>query len=388
MKIALFDPSGSYFSAPALRCILEEFDKYGHELDVFICSGGEHLSDICRAKACNFPVPLRIWAGDFKNTFRQLYYFLKYKAFYGHRLVSTKKYDLSIGLNPEGVIAAHRLWQKTGTPFIYLSFEMIFNDELRTGGLKQLKKEETVASRDALLVISQDPWRAQMLQDENKIPPNNFVFLPVAPRAGTEPKRTNYLKTHFKIDENKTVILHAGAFKEFTDATRLTDTLSSWPKDMILVVNTFYPPENDPYLLRLKSLNLENIRITTGALSESEYEQMLCSADIGLALYRPYFDHPLQGKNIKEMGFSSGKLSSYTRVGLPCICSGNSRIKEFMTDYNFGEYVEDLQDIPEKVKKIKQNWESYSRESRRFFLQKLDFDRFWPPIWSKIESLL
>jgi hypothetical protein len=42
----------------------------------------------------------------------------------------------------------------------------------------------------------------------------------------------------------------------------------------------------DKCVKQLKFMNLPNVYITTGLLSAYEYQQMLLSADIGLALYR------------------------------------------------------------------------------------------------------
>ena len=230
MRIAVFDAVGSYFSAPTLRCMLEEFDYLGIGVDVYSRCGGEHLASVSRARACPFPVPFRAWLGDWRNTLRQWKWFLKYRGFAGYRILGCHRYDLSIGLNPEGVIAAYRLWKRTGTPFVYLSFELQFRDELKELGLLRLKDEEVVASRRAGLIVIQDLWRARLLAEENGLSAREMVFLPVAPRGVCGAPRANYLRERLSIRPGKTILLHAGAFKSFTDADRLMDCLPLWPQ--------------------------------------------------------------------------------------------------------------------------------------------------------------
>jgi hypothetical protein len=87
------------------------------------------------------------------------------------------------------------------------------------------------------------------------------------------------------------------------------------------------------------------------------------------------------------MGLSSGKLASYTRSGLPVIVSGNPILKPLMSEYKFGIYIDDSSEIPGALIQIKSDWDIYSKEARRFFIDYLDFDKFWPLVWERINSL-
>ena len=388
LRIALFDAVGTYFSAPTLRCILEEFDAAGAQVDVFLRLGGQRLSEVSRASAHPFPVPLRPWAGDVESTLRNWKWFFRYRAAAGWRRLRSQRYDLAIGLNPEGVIAAHCLHNRSGTPFAYLSFEMMFRDELATPGPRLEKTREILASRRAALVLIQDTDRAALLARENGLDPDTFMLLPVAPRGGPEPVRSTALREQHGIQAHQTVVLHSGTFGLFTRSDGLMDTLPQWPADYVLLVNTFYPhAPGDRFLARLKSLNLPNVRLACGALSPADHETLVAGADIGLAIYHAPGGSPFAGKNVATMGLSSGKLSTYTRAGLPVLCSGNPSLKPHLARYPFGEHTQELRAIPTLLSRIRQDWPARSKAARRFFLEQLDFDRFWPPVWIRLQQL-
>jgi hypothetical protein len=300
-----------------------------------------------------------------------------------------ERYDLAIGVNPEGVVAAHLMWRKHDTPFVYLSFEMIFMDELKKEGDRRLKRDEVVASRDAALIISQDVWRAELLCAENNISSQKIVFLPVAPRAITsQTTRTTYLRDKYNISNSSTIVINAGTFSLFTRADDVLNSLKSWPSDFCLVVNTHHRiKRRHKYVRQLSSLAVPNVYITEGSMPVIEYEQMLMSADIGLVLYRSLGNsHPFHGMNTAVMGLSSGKLSSYTRLGLPVIIMGNPNLKNLMAEYPFGIYVDDASEIPMALLRIKHDWQCYSDAARRFFIDYLDFNKFWPDVWKEIKS--
>ena len=292
MRIAVFDTSGTSFVAPVMQCMLQEFAGKGFKVDLYLRNVGGRLESLS-ARSCvmikPFPTPLRLWEGDVRTTISQWRAFGRYNGLRGLASLLRGQYDLAFGLNPEGVIAAHRLWRKKGTPFIYLSFEMMFMDELRRRGHRKMKEEEVAASRDASLVVIQDPWRAALLQSENHIPAERFAYLPVAPRAKEPITRTNYLRERFGIPQAARIVINSGTFNAFTRADDIIQSVTQWPPEFHLIVNTHYTPRsNDTYIRRLRDLNLPNVHISEGSLAPEEHEQMLLSADIGLAYIDPW----------------------------------------------------------------------------------------------------
>jgi hypothetical protein len=390
-SVAVFDPVGSFFSVPTLQILFEVFNDMRFTVDVFLRVGSHRIEKKRQVRTYPFPVPLKIWAGDLENTLRNWKWVIKYHAWTGHKKLNTSHYDLVFGVNPEGVIAAHRYWEKTRTPFVYVSFEMFFRDELGSNAHLLEKEQEVSASRDALLVIIQDTSRGNLLCQENGLSCDKIEFLPVAPRGGPIPKRTNYLRERFNIAANKMILLHSGTFQDWTCADELTESLPRWPNNLVLVIHTHYEKfgrGEDPYIRKIKQVADKKVFISNTPLDQKEYQEMICSADAGLVFYKPNHNPPFGGKNIQYIGLSSGKLASYTRCGLPIICGGQLHFKELIQTYKFGEYTNQFSYIPLLAGKIQENWNCYSQEAFRFFAERLDFNIHWPGIWKHIESHL
>jgi hypothetical protein len=392
MKIAVFDSAGSYFNAPTLRCILEEMDAVGAEVDLYVRYGGESLKRISRASTQRFPVPFRLWRGDWMATLRGWKWFLQYRGDIGYRTLNEHSYDLTIGVDPEGVIAAHQHWKKTATPFIYLSFELIFRDELHGKGNLLFKAEEVAASRDAAMIIIQDNWRAKLLIDENQVPTENVEMLPVAPRGSAPRHATDYVRKLFGIQNDKIVVLQAGSFRDFTCANEILASLSQWPESMVLIVNTPYALDpKDQFISRVRKVSGGRAYVTAGAYAPTELDVLIRSSDIGLAFYQRAKGagrSGFLGRNIEIMGLSSGKVATFASNGIPIVCGGNPTLKHYLERYRFGEYADTFRDLPTCLMKVSKNKEAYGLEARRFFDEQLDFDRFWPTVWNRMRNLV
>jgi hypothetical protein len=389
MRFAIFDPVGSFFSIPTLQSLLEELEQMGAFIDIFMRFGKENLHKTNLIRSNPFPIPFKIFSGNIESTLRNWKWYVKYQGRKGNQQFSKNRYDLVFAINPEGVIAAHRNWVKTKTPYVYLSFEMFFKDELIKKGQLLEKQEEIIASRYALFIIIQDEDRGRLLSKENNLSLDQMDFMPVAPKGAALPSRTNYLRQRFNIDKGKMIILHSGTFRDWTCADELITSLREWPDELVLIVHTHYKKfshEEDPYLAALKKLPNKNLFISNTPLDQNEYGDMICSADAGLVFYKPNNKPPFGGKNIQHIGLSSGKLASYARHGVPIICGRQKEYREIIRTYKFGEYTDQFSEIPNLAKKIHSDWSFYSQEALRFFRDQLDFNIHWPRIWKRIED--
>jgi Glycosyl transferase 4-like domain len=383
MRIAIFDPLGSYVEIPTLQCVLEKLEATKALIHVYLRTGGEPLKQFCLARACPFPVTPSLWAGDLAHTLRGWRWFFRSRAWVGLRRLASTRYDLAMAVNPEGVIAAHRYWKRTRTPYIYFSFEQIFRQEMRGAGLTRVKAAEIAASRQARIVVTQDPWRARLLAEENGLPLEKLHLMPVAPRGGELPPRTDYLRDRLRIGHDQRIVLHSGSWTGFTCAGELTKSATEWPSRLVLVVNLRERPDQ-LFVRRLERLRLDNVRICKRPLAADEYHELIRSADLGLAFYQPTGRNPFEGRNIEVMGLSSGKTACYARYGLPMIFGGQPEMRSFLARYQFGEYTDDPRMIPVLAANIFTNWNHYSRGAQRFFREQLDFDAHWPELWERI----
>ncbi len=390
LRVGMFDPRGGYFANPSLRCIVEELQRNKTPMEIYLQFPRKSLREYAFAPCFRFPTRFRLWTGDVASSVLGWMRFCQYRSWEGHWRLRKKRYDIVYGVNDLGVIAAYENWRRSGTPYVYLSFELTFRDELSSQGRLRLKREEMEASRHAGLVVIQDECRARLLCEENGLGMDKMAFLPVAPRGPCASAKSSYLREKLHLASEQKSVLLSGSFMTWTCSSEILASLRCWPENYVLVVNTYYrqrTTDKDLNALRILSRTKKNVRIVDEPLGKAELDELMRSADVGLACYRATYSSPLQGKNIATMGLSSGKLATYLKNGLPVICHGNPYVKSRMEQYRFGEYLEDFKALPDLITKVLQKRDEYAKEGRRFFEAHLDFDRFWPPIQERVAAL-
>jgi hypothetical protein len=386
-RAAFFEPYRDLPTNPSLMGIIGSLADVGWNVDIFMppYSGLPHIpgQNIRRRP---FPARPPIVLGRMQHTCQAWIEFIG--TLLARRKHAQGAYHLVFGVDSAGIIAAARYCEHNSTPLIYLSYEIFFTDELKTRKWLKIKQEEKHACQKADLVIIQDTKRAELLSVENQVDISKFMLLPVAPRQ-SECIQSNFLREHFHIPPEKTIVLHSGSFAEWTCAEQLLRSASSWPADFVLVIHTSYRPAHfDPWVRAVWKARLPNVYLSSYPFAAEEYEKLVSSADIGLALYQPVNGSPFTQKNIENVGLSSGKFSFYMKCGLPTITMSQPVYRALSEKYKFGEVISDIGDIPLALKRIQADPIIYRHDAKRLFDEQLDFDLFWPPIRVRIENLI
>ena len=388
MNFAILEPHPDFATNPTLIALTAKLLEHGAKVDLFSPDFHGYPGLDIDIERFSFPYPARFWCYGITGILRNLKRYSLNHAWRAHAVLGKKKYDLVLGIDPEGVIAAWNYSKKSSTPFIYLSFEIFFGDELKKHWEPFEKKDEIIASRQASLVIIQDKWRAELLGRENSIPKNKFVYMPVSP-TNTKNSKSNYLRSRFNIPEEKFIVLHSGSFDDWTYAEELIESLESWPRNAMLVVHTRQNHKNkNPYLNRLKKSENENFILSTMPLGSVEYEEMVSSADIGLVLYKPMPNDKYLQKNIKIIGLSSGKFSTYMKYNLPAISTKQKCYAKLLKVFKFGINMDNFPEITPAIREVTANYEAYRTEALRLFSEKLDFAIYWQNFLQNLTGIL
>ena len=159
----------------------------------------------------------------------------------------------------------------------------------------------------------------------------------------------------------------------------------------MLVIHTRRIPGSRGALINtIQEEAISNARLSTDPLDEAEYEKLVASADIGLALYKPLpkhnFSHFLQ-KNIQYIGLSSGKFASYAKHGLAILSVQQASLRKLSADYRFGLDLDSVDSIPDALLQLSKSLAEHKRESRRMFEETLDFAVHWPSISDRLKRL-
>lgn len=385
--IAFFSPEEDFSTNPSLSCIIGELLSLGADVDVFMASSQRCASLGYDLEIFPFPVRFRRWYGGVKKSLGNWEKVARGRRAY--RRLRTKAYDLVFGINAEGVIAAADYCKGRDVPFVYLSYEMLFRDELLEKARIRLKREEIEASRCADLIIVQDPRRGYLLSKENNISKNEMYWLPVSPDMTVTNGGSDYLRKLYHIPKEKWIVLHSGSFEDWTYAEELLDSTRRWSDNAILVIHCKHKGLNNRYHERksLKSVKGNNVIFSTTPLDVGAYEQMVSSADIGLCLYKEIPGDPFLQKNIRHVGLSSGKFAYYTKNGLPVISVQSKTYARLLDQYDFGENLRHFSEMPAAIGRIVEKYAVCSGEARRLFQERLAFDLYWPDLLEKISTL-
>jgi len=396
MRIAVFDPHPDLNTNPALFNLIISLRNEGADLDVFIPESEKFLPHGIDS-VDTYPFP-NTDTHCFLN--EMLEYFLNlrltkilkgvrqfWKDIHLSSFLKEQDYDLFLCVDSLGLVTAYPFTEKLNMPFIYLSFEIFFRDELKEKQDLKEKEREIIACRRANKIIIPDSVRAELLTDENGLVNKEYLYLPVAPNGEKVVYKTDYARKKFNIPSNKTIVLHSGSFAEFTYAEELIENLSSIPQDFVLIIHTRYKSYMvNRFIEKIRELGLPNVRVSTEPLSVSEYEKLLASVDIGLTLYKRNPSKHEQ-KNVLNIGLSSGKFAYYMKYGLPVITLVNQNTyKNLLKSYAFGIDIADIKDLPDALIKVRKNSEHHRSEAQKLFKEKLDFRLHWPKIRDYILS--
>ncbi len=397
MRAVIFEPNSDISTNPTLVNLVRRLAADGIPVDIYQPGHGDFLpfqtdSRNVTSHKYYYPEPL-LRSFDFRGLRFTGYHTLKRLAhpFQMRRtLKRIRQYapeTVILAIDPHGAVEAHRYHRRTGIPFAYFSFEIFFRDEAQTFNDIRIKALEVEASRAASLLVLQDPHRGRLFAGENGLKDAPMFYMPVAPAAGPEVRKTEFLREKFRIPGDRTIVIHAGSFYTWTFAEDLIKSARHWPEEFVLVIHTRSRP--DAAVRRLMdSGNAENIIFSTEPLGDAEYHEMLASADIGLVLYNPTYSDLNVGKNIETVGLASGKFSYYMKCGIPTISVKQDSIGENLEGYRFGLNIEDFGAMPDALMAIKRQYSDLSLDARKLFNERLSFDLYYPELRKRLEGLL
>lgn len=292
-------------------------------------------------------------------------------------------FDLVIAINPEGIVAARDALAASSTPLVYLSFEILFADELRGADLR-LKAKERAACRRASLAIVQDPARAERLRLENGLGTCPLALLPVAPRSRPRSHDTRYWHRRFGLADDDVVVLHSGSFERWTFDRELLESTSRWDPKLVLVVHCRRTPSRE-----LEGAVPAGARVlfSTDPVPAERYDELVASADIGLLLYNPVRDSKWTGKNIEVLGMASGKFAFYAKYGLPVVTVAHPDLAHTIARYACGRAVDDFSELPAALQDVITRRAELSSGARALF-DDIAFERCWPRVASALHAQL
>ncbi len=284
-----------------------------------------------------------------------------------------KCFDLIIGVDRFGLIEAGLINEIYKTPYIFFSFEIMFEAE----NSKRYKEMERRASRSVSLWIAQDEIRGAKLQSENRLNPKKNFYIPLASLGLGDVSRTR-LRDQLGIAEQKKCALMMGSLTTWSLAKEVVESTSQWPSDWTLIIHDRYGNTSNELLklgLDLSQLDGDRIYLSSGAVTKvDDMSEIFSGVDVGLAFYQPDSIGPYAGQNLEYLGLASGKISTFLRYGVPIIMNNIGLYSELAVEHEFGFVVSAPAALPEALAQLPNH--EFCENAKKFYTQKLDFKNY------------
>ena len=301
-------------------------------------------------------------------------------------------YHCLIALDSQALVDCARYGRVLGVPVVFWSLELMFRSELRTRRERRFKEREARLSREAALVIVQDPWRGGALVEENSLDPANVAFVPNAPRGRARRRRCEHLRRALGIHPDRTIVLYSGALAHWAASLELVKAARDWPERFVLVVQSRMSLEGSrwDYFLRVRdAADPSRVCLVNEPVSSGRFQDVIDSADIGVALYEPRTPGPEGSlvRNMELMGHSSGKVACYLQSGLPIVTSGLPGLRELVADFRCGRCVRSAHEVVDALEEIMTDYDGFVGRACRAFDERLELGTHFGPALARIAAL-
>lgn len=380
--VLIVHTDGNSFNNPSLKCLMDLLLEKDCQIDLRYPKSDAPMPDTKGIRLMPFGKIVRILKNAILN--RLCSWPLVYISVFIEKLIYYGDYDLIIGVDRQGLIEASILSDTTGVPYIFISFEIMFESETSA----RYKSLERRASENIALWIVQDEVRAEQLQHENDLQPANRMLLPLA-SAGAGVEKAIRLRDSLGIPRDKKVVISIGSISKWSMTRRILKAVASWPEEWVLVVHERYGRTRillaGEYDL-LAGLVDRRIYISEAATDNiDDMGGILAGITAGLAFYEPDFNGPYTGNNLVYLGMASGKLSTYLRYGVPIITNKIGPYANEARKFRFGCVVDTPENIVDTFIDIDRI--EYRRSALDYFSTRLDFNIYKDVMWSRLLSI-
>jgi hypothetical protein len=314
-------------------------------------------------------LPLRI-ASRFAFSRRDSNYSLRFDHAV-FKYVQARRYSVIVGVDPHGIILADALNRWAKKPLVYMSFEILFSNDVDSDRDEALMRLERAACQQSSLVLIQDNERAQAFCRETSFPCERVLTVPVAPPP-QQLVKSNFLRKTLRIRSDKRIVLYCGNLQSWSSRDEIAEMVSYWSDDYCLVIHNRSKVQRtlERYLQGLTET--EKILISAEPVGRREMCALVSSADFGLAPYKPVPGDLWTGNNIHHLGFASGKVSYYALCGLPILARSLPVFEREFSNYKCGEIYRRLSETGNLLEAMSRDYDNYNRGSKRFYAERLN----------------
>lgn len=375
-RVLIIHPEGNSFNNPSLKCIIDLLKENNIWVDIRYNKSNAPMPKMQGIRLLPYGGIIAMLKGLCVNRFVSLS--LTLACVFVENLLFYKKYDLLIGVDRKGLVEASLLSKLTDIPYIFVSFEIMFESETSA----RFKRIERAASKNVSLWLVQDTIRSRCLHVENHLPKERSFLLPLA-SEGEGVQSSIRLRDKLGVPADKKVAIAIGTIAQWSMTKTILDSLCKWPDEWVLIIHDRYGKTTE--ILSNERNNFKDLINKKLFISDFAAEMVddmgciLAGVSVGLAFYAPDYKGPYTGNNLHYLGLASGKISTYLRYGIPVIVNQIGLYAEQAKKYEFGLVVEHPDELPGLLGKI--DLDKLRINARRYFSEKLDFKVYRKLLW-------
>jgi glycosyltransferase involved in cell wall biosynthesis len=295
-----------------------------------------------------------------------------------------RPFDVFVGCEPEGLIAASAVAAPAGLPVVYFSLELHVKGDGTPPGLGELPPGmhalERRCHRRAAFTLVQDAGRAALLVRHNRVPEQTIVPMPVAGLGPPERRRSKALHERLGIPPERRVVLHAGGIFPWSRCHALVRAAPRLPDGWVAVLHGY--PSEPSYVDALRREAGERVVLSLEPLPRERMLDLIASADIGLVLYQDL------GPNLRLTRFASNRLVDFLVRGIPVLVPPFEGFQALLADYPCGVAVRTPEEIADGVAAIAADPERYERAALDAYRSAYDARLYAPAFIEALDEAL
>ena len=173
----------------------------------------------------------------------------------------------------------------------------------------------------------------------------------------------------FDIAQDKTKCACIGMIYDFVYSYEIAKAFKDINNSALIYHDRREIDKNDAYIKKILDAN-PNIYLSSKVYDYNDIGYVYDGIDIGIACYRP------SDNKYDQIGHSSGKLTFYLKYKKPVIVNRLDGYSDIVEKYDCGVIINDVNNTEEwqnAVNKINSNYQYYSNNSYKCYMEEFDF---------------
>lgn len=269
------------------------------------------------------------------------------------------KFDCVIGGDAWGNVIAYNLKRICSCPYVFFALEFPQIVTKDHPNLSKLDKWENKALKGADFIITHDKFHKNFISENFKVALKKILLLANASFTPEYRTRSTFLHDKFKLPSDSVAVLHSGGFGVWFKCVELADISKGWPENMKLIFHIGRKPsESREFDMIYEKPEYGHLNFSLSSLSNSQLDDMIASADVGVALYSV----EALGYRAELMGLAAGKIGNYLKCGLPVIASNMPSLK-YIEEYGCGILVNAVDEVETAIATIMKDKKSFQENA-------------------------